>query len=81
MTPVQLITVLSAAFGIAGTVVLFFGTYGLEPLEGGVFGSSAVLEWNERVKAKNAARVIRQRVCLGLICLSFVLQGAAIFFP
>jgi hypothetical protein len=81
MMPAQLVVVLSAVLGIAGTVILFFGTYGLEPLEGGVFGSPEVQEWNERVKAKNAARVIRQRVGLGLICFSFVFQGAAVFLP
>jgi hypothetical protein len=38
MTPAHWVALLSAVLGAAGTVILFFGSYSLEPREGAVWG-------------------------------------------
>lgn len=79
MTAAQYAALISAALGACGTIVLFFATYGFQPLEGGVFGSPELQEWNARIKAKNKERKIRQRIGLGLLCCSFAVQAVSVF--
>jgi hypothetical protein len=79
MSAIQLMTLGSAGLGFAGTVFLFLGTYGFEPREGAVFGGPTVDEGNKKVNARNARRRLNQRIGLGLLCLSFLLQGVTAF--
>ncbi len=81
MTVEKYATLLSAILGIFGTVILFFSSYALQPLEGGVFGSDELYKWNARVRAKNKLRKIIQRIGLGLLCLSFIVQATIVFLP
>lgn len=74
MTWIQYEGLASAVLGAAGTIILFLSTYSIEPLEGGVFGSPEVYEGNNRVRAKNAKRLIWQRIGLGFLCGSFFVQ-------
>jgi hypothetical protein len=72
----QAMNLASAVFGAAGTMILFFSSYSLQPLEGGVFGGPALTEYNAKIQAKNARRLVLQRVGLALLCASFVVQAA-----
>lgn len=81
MRPAQCVNLLSAAFGAAGTIVLFIGSYSTQPLEGAVFNSPQVERFNARIKAKNKARIVLQRIGLALLCVSFLLQAIAVFLP
>lgn len=80
MTISQGITLLSAFLGASGTLLLFFGTYGFQPREGAVFGGPAVDAANAKIAAANTRRKLKQRIGLGLLCLSFIAQAAAVFF-
>lgn len=77
MSLTQVNGLVSATFGVIGTIILFLASYSLQPFEGAVFGSDQLTEWNEKIKAKNASRVWRQRVGLAFLCLSFVIQAVA----
>ncbi|MFM0726218.1 hypothetical protein PQQ53_21350 [Paraburkholderia strydomiana] len=81
MTPGQIVNLLSAANGAVGTIVLFVGSYAIQPLEGAVFNSPQVEKYNARIKCKNNARIVTQRVGLALLCLSFLFQAVAVFLP
>lgn len=78
MTALQVLTFFSAIFGAAGAVVLFFGSYALEP--NAAFGFANPPE-QARVDARNSRRVLVQRIGLGLILMAFVLQGVSAFAP
>lgn len=71
----------SAIFGMTGTIILFFSSYALEPFQGGVFGSKEVYDWNDRVRSRNRRRKIIQKMGLALLCLSFVVQFVAVLCP
>ncbi len=79
MTWAQYAGLSSAALGVIGTIILFFGSYSVQPLEGAPFGSDALTEYNNRIKAKNASRLLRQRIGLGFLCLSFAVQAVSVF--
>lgn len=79
MTPAHYSALLSAILGAAGTIVLFFGSYAFQPREGAPFGGPILDKANAQIDAMNAARLIRQRVGLALLCASFFAQGVAIF--
>jgi hypothetical protein len=81
MTTVQCATLFSALLGVFGTLFLFFGTYGLQSFEGGIFNSPAIQTLNEGIRAKNEARKVRQKIGLGLVCASFVVQAVTVFLP
>jgi hypothetical protein len=77
MTSAQCTGLVSAILGATGTIILFFSSYALQPLEGGFFGSDELTECNNRIKAKNRRRHRWQRIGLGVLCLSFVVQAVA----
>jgi len=79
MTNAQMANLASAGFGAAGTIVLFFGSYALQPFQGGIFGSDALTASNNSIRVANAARVVRQRIGLVLLCLSFTVEAIAVF--
>lgn len=72
-------TLVSAIFGSAGTVSLFFGSFAFQPLEGSVWGSPEMIERNAGIKAKNRRRLFLQRLGLALILMSFTVQGVSAF--
>jgi hypothetical protein len=79
MTHMQLTTVIAAAVGALGAILTFIGSYALQPSEGAVWGGVAVDAENDKIAAKNARRLVFQRIGLGMICCSFVLQGVSVF--
>jgi hypothetical protein len=79
MASVQYATLLSAILGVLGTIALFSSTYTLQPLEGAPFNGPILQSHNTRVVHKNAARLLWQRIGLGLLCLSFLAQAAIAF--
>jgi hypothetical protein len=81
MTDVQYATLLSAIFGAAGTIFLFFGSYTLEPLAGAVWGGPVVDKENAKIRGKNKSRILRQRIGLVFLCLSFIIQVVSVFLP
>jgi hypothetical protein len=76
----RLINLAAAALGALGTIILFFNSWSLEPHFGGVFSGPTYAKDTADLKARNAARKLWQRIGLGLILASFILQGAAQFF-
>jgi hypothetical protein len=80
MTPGRWINLVAAALGAIGTIILFFKSWTLEPLGGGFFGGPQFEQHRADVTARNAARMCWQRIGIGLILASFVVQGVAQFF-
>lgn len=74
MTFAQYAGLASAIFGVIGTIVLYFSSYSMEPLQGGTFGSDDLTEYNKSIKRKNVKRLKSQRIGLFFLCLSFVVQ-------
>jgi hypothetical protein len=79
MTGIQYAGLCSAAFGAIGTAVLFRYSYTFQPKEGGVFGSNALTEFNNRIDTENRCRGKWQKVGLALLCLSFLIQAVGVF--
>jgi hypothetical protein len=75
----RLTGLLAAIVGAAGTAILFFNSWAIQPLEGGVLGSPGLTEYNNRIRAKNDRRLMWQKVGLGLLLLSFILQAISLF--
>lgn len=53
---------------------MFKGSYALAPFSGATFGSDAVTAANNETRRKNKTRLVLQRVGLGLLCFSFLIQ-------
>ncbi len=70
----RILNLASAICGIAGTAALYKGSFAYE--QPAMWGSD---EGNKAMYARNRKRQIFQRAGLGLICLSFCLQGVAQF--
>lgn len=64
MTHAQLAGLASAILGTIGTVGLFFNSWALPPLQGGIFRSDALTASNNAIRTANAKRVVRQRIGL-----------------
>lgn len=79
MTRLQYAGLISAALGATGTIILFLNSYADEPLVGGVFGSDAITDENNRIRTKNRRRHKWQKVGLTFLCLSFIAQALAVF--
>jgi hypothetical protein len=79
MTHVQYAGLGSAALGAIGTIVLFRSSYAFQPLQGGVFGSPAIADRNNRIKTENHRRDKWQKTGLVFLCLSFVVQAVGVF--
>ena len=79
MTTEQVFQLLSAALGLTGTIVLFLGSYAFQPPVGAFFGGPDTNEKNSRIRRANGRRKWAQRFGLGLLCLSFFVQGVAVF--
>ncbi len=79
MTNAQIAGLASAILGAIGTIILFFASFSLQPLGGATFGGPALTASNEKIKAKNASRIWRQRIGLALLCGSFFIQAVAVF--
>lgn len=81
MTLIQYEGLAVALLGAIGTIILFFNTYSLEPLQGGIFGSLELDENNKKIKNKNLNRIFFQKIGLGFLCASFIVQAISIFLP
>lgn len=79
MTLIQYVGLISAAFGTIGTAVLFFSSYVLQPLEGGIFGSPALIEHNNRIRNKNVCRLRQQKLGFAFLCAGFIVQAIGCF--
>lgn len=79
MTETQYVGLCSAVFGAVGTIIMFLNSYSIQPQAGGVFGGPLVTEYNNGVRAKNARRIVWQRIGLGFLCFSFTVQAVAVF--
>ncbi|MGX5875334.1 hypothetical protein [Burkholderia gladioli] len=77
MTLTQAVNLASAAMGIAGTIAMYRGTFGLAPIAGFMYSSEAARATQEA----NRHRERLQRVGLALLMVSFALQGVAQFTP
>lgn len=77
MTLTQIVNLASAATGVAGTIAMSRGTFGLVPIAG--FMPSP--EDNRVTKEANRRRERLQSVGLRLLMVSFALQGVAQFTP
>jgi len=79
MSHLQIATLISAGFGLAGTIILFFASWAMQPLIGAAWGSPVVTEANIRIGVRNRWRKHAQRVGLIFLCLSFAMQGVTAF--
>jgi hypothetical protein len=77
MTFPALLGLVSSAFGVLGTLMLFKGSYALEPFQGFSFGTD---ERTAKIQARNKQRIRLQRVGLSFILIGFLLSGVAQFF-
>ncbi|WP_186010915.1 hypothetical protein [Burkholderia gladioli] len=77
MTLTQAVNLASAATGVAGTIAMYKGTFGLVPV--GNFTHSP--EGTRVTQEANRRRERLQRVGLRLLMVSFALQGVAQFTP
>ena len=77
MTGAQYAGLSSAALG--ARIARIFSSYALQPLEGGVFGSDALTEHNNRIRANNLGRLRRQKTGFAFLCVSFIIQAIACF--
>ena len=76
MFVVQWLMLLSAAFGLAGSALLFAYSYSLIPPMG--FLPSA--EDNAEIQRTNRRWRLRQRLGFGLLCASFAVEVVAVFW-
>jgi|GEM_PF-1501340 hypothetical protein len=69
----------SVVFGFIGTLAIFLFSYSLIPYQGGVFGSEKINKHNNLVKKKNCLYLVIQKIGMGMLSISFLLQGIALF--
>ena len=70
---------LSAVLGAAGTIILFFNSWTLQPHAGTFLSGPNRQADNARTNARNRRMVLWQKFGLVLLCLSFAAQGIAVF--
>lgn len=73
---IQYINMAPGIIGAIGTTVIYFNSYSMQPLEGGVFGGPELSAYNDDIKRKNTKRLIFQRIGLAFLFASFVFQAA-----
>ncbi|POW56601.1 hypothetical protein C3408_14270 [Candidatus Pantoea alvi] len=56
---------------------MFFNSHSLAPYESSMFGSDEIMEHDRLVERKNKRMLFLQRVGVGLLTLSFMLQLAS----
>jgi hypothetical protein len=64
----------STAVGLFGTLLMFFNSYSLMPYESAMFGSDEVTEHDRLIEQKNKKMLLKQRIGVGLLTFSFMLQ-------
>lgn len=79
MTNEQIIQLWSALSGLAGTLILFLGSYSFQPMEGASWGGPMTNANNAKIRARNLIRKWVQRIGLGLLMVSFAIQIGAVF--
>jgi hypothetical protein len=77
MNITKALNIASATVGVAGTVLMYKGTFGLV-VPGFYFMDAA---GNEATRRANNRRQLLQRLGLALLTISFLLQGVAQFTP
>lgn len=60
--------------GLIGTLLMFFNSHSLIPYESAMFGSDEIMEHDRLVEQKNKKMLLKQRIGIGLLTFSFVLQ-------
>ncbi len=75
MTWAKYAGVIAAALGALGTGILFQYSYTMQPQIGSPFGGPILDAHNNNIRAKNATRIRWQKVGLGLLFLSFIVQA------
>lgn len=81
MSALQVLTFASAIFGAAGSLLIFYGTFAMEPPSAAVWGGDETAAEDARVAERNKLR--RLRLQAGLVCLmlAFTLQAVSAFAP
>ncbi|WP_210507404.1 hypothetical protein [Pantoea ananatis] len=69
-----LFQVAATLIGLTGTLIMFFNSYSLLPYEGATFGSDEIIEHNRKVRIKNQRMLVRQKIGIGLLTFSFLVQ-------
>lgn len=60
--------------GLVGTLLMFFNSYSLLPYESAMFGSDEIIEHDRLTRIKNQKMLMRQKIGVGLLTFSFLLQ-------
>ncbi len=76
MSPTQL-QIAATVIGLFGTLLMFFNSHAMMPYESAMFGSDEIMEHDRLVERKNKRMLLLQRVGVGLLTLSFMLQLAS----
>ncbi|WP_413676425.1 hypothetical protein [Pantoea dispersa] len=79
MSPTH-IQIAATVIGLFGTLLMFFNSHSLMPYESSMFGSDEIMEHDRIVERKNKRMLMLQRVGVGLLSLSFMLQLASYAF-
>ena len=74
----QALQILSTILGFVGTLIMFLYGYNLIPYEGMTFGGDHTAENNKKIRRKNSRIKTMQKVGMGLLTLSFALQGLSL---
>ncbi|AMO47607.1 Hypothetical protein AKI40_1190 [Enterobacter sp. FY-07] len=69
----------STLLGFTGTILMFFNSYALIPYESAMFGSDEIIEHDRKVEQKNKRMLRNQKIGIGLLSLSFLLQLISYF--
>ncbi|MGG6098323.1 hypothetical protein C7431_104541 [Pantoea allii] len=60
--------------GLIGTLLMFFNSYSLLPYESAMMGSDEIIENDRLTRTKNHKMLVRQKIGIGLLTFSFLLQ-------
>lgn len=64
----------ATAVGLFGTLLMFFNSHSLMPYESAMFGSDEIIEHDRLIQQKNKRMLFKQRIGVGLLTFSFMLQ-------
>ncbi|HBZ2154131.1 TPA: hypothetical protein MHK45_01830 [Klebsiella pneumoniae] len=70
--------IFSTILGFVGTLIMFHYGYNLIPYEGMTFGGKHTAENNKKIRRKNSRIKTMQKVGMGLLTISFALQGLSL---
>lgn len=75
----QNLQIISTLLGFIGTAIMFFNGYSLLPYHGGTFADHDTAEKNRIVRKKNKRMAVMQKLGMGALTISFLIQTISYF--